>query len=137
MIGQNIQVIGEILIKIGERAMKDPGFLESLIKFIEDTPETVEQSTTNEKIEKKDVLMVDTEKIEQTNFYTLAREKNEEELEAILNQFNKEEIKYIFKKHHLGLPKTQSEPKMKKFLVDQFKKRIVDVFLDKTDKVNQ
>lgn len=118
--------------QITEKDIKSFGVvLEALAQKIQTNPElilNVLQAANNQpaKVEIKDEIYY--EKVTNFILFEMARKHNEAELTEELNKFTVDELKYMIKHYHLGPCKKKVKKTIIPFIVEQAKKRAVDIF---------
>lgn len=113
---KEIVIFGKVLSSIGSAISDNPEILQKLLK----STKAIGQS---KKIEIGD-------EVKSINIFSFYKQKKKSEIEKHLSEFNKEELKFLIKKHNLGVTRLNSVTTLAEFIADQLAKRSKDVFID-------
>ncbi len=122
MARSDIKMIGEILVRIGNKLIESPEFIHELDKLLNTK---VDQVKAN----------LNTEFLGAIDFYSILKTKGIDEISNKLDGLEINELKFICKKYHFSIPtKNKSMKALKEHIINQFKQRAFDVFMDKNPK---
>jgi hypothetical protein len=113
---KEIQIFGKVLAKIGGIIEKNPSFLLDAIGNVNDSKISHEKEAISAKVES-------------LNLFERFKNIKKSEIESELLRFNREELKFLIKKHSFGSSKLSSVEKLAEYIADQVFKRSTDVFI--------
>jgi len=114
---KEIQIFGKVLAKIGAAIEGNPSLL---LGFLENTDEPKNNGG-------KDLVG---QEVESLNLFERFKDTKKSEIESELLKLNREELRFLIKKHSFGSTKLSSVEKLAEYIADQVSKRSTDVFID-------
>lgn len=114
---KEIQIFGKVLEKIGAAIEGNPSLL---LGLLENTDEPKNNGG-------KDLVG---QEVESLNLFERFKDTKKSEIESELLKLNREELRFLIKKHSFGSTKLSSVEKLAEYIADQVSKRSTDVFID-------
>jgi hypothetical protein len=119
---KDIKDIGKLFEKLGKAIQKNPELYHDLEHFVDSYGDKAKSNTQSKQ------EGVDKAKLQKIDLLDLFQTKGPEHVEKLLADLNQNELKYLMKNHHFGIPSTQSLTKLREQILRQLKQKTTDVF---------